>query len=100
MIANALQSIRSMTEVRFYPASLAVLAWLAPIAFAQREIPVLSFDPPPNFYHSASTPPDDFSSGEVNGSIQVYPFRPFNGNIEQTFQQTLLRDWIDPTHRE
>jgi hypothetical protein len=86
--------------VRFYLASFAVLAWLAPAAFGQREVPVLRFDPPPNFYHSASYPPDDFSSSEVNGSIQVYPFRPFNGSIEQSFQATLLRDWIDPLHRE
>lgn len=86
--------------VRFYVALFAVMAWLAPAAFGQREVPVLRFNPPPNFYHSAAYPPDDFSSSEVNGSIQVYPFRPYTGNIEQIFAQTLLRDWIDGLHRE
>jgi len=86
--------------VRFYVALLAVLTCLTPAVFGQREVPVLRFNPPPNFYHSAAYPPDDFSSSEVNGSIQVYPFRPYNGNIEMIFQQTLLRDWIEGTHRE
>jgi hypothetical protein len=80
--------------------AVALLINLCPISFGQGVVPVLQYNPPPNFYHSAITPPDDFSSSEVNGSIQVYPFRPFTGNIEQAFQQSLLRDWIDPRYRE
>jgi hypothetical protein len=30
----------------------------------------------------------------------VYPFRPYRGDIQQQFQSTLLRDWIDPIHQE
>ncbi len=30
----------------------------------------------------------------------MYPFRPFNGDIRQLFQTTLLRDWIDLMHKE
>ena len=37
---------------------------------------------------------------EFNATVQVYPFRPFNGNIEQMFQKTLLREWIDPRYQE
>jgi hypothetical protein len=61
---------------------------------------VLRYDPPPNFYHSAITPPEDYSSTEFNAAVQVYPFRPFDGNIEQTFHKTLLHEWIDPRYQE
>ena len=67
---------------------------------AQQPLPVLQDDAPPNFYKSAMTNPEDFSSNEVNASVQVYPFRPFTGNIQQVLGQTLLRDWIDPRYRE
>jgi hypothetical protein len=77
-----------------------VLASRAYRAAAEPGVPVLKYDPPANFYRSAITPPDDFNSNEVNASVQVYPFRPFNGDVEKEFQQTLLRDWIDPRHRE
>ncbi|HVY08102.1 MAG TPA: hypothetical protein VHB46_19160 [Burkholderiales bacterium] len=63
-------------------------------------IPELRYEPPQNFYHSAIHPPEDYTSNEFNASLQVYPFRSFSGNIEQQFQRTLLRDWIDPMHRE
>ena len=36
----------------------------------------------------------------MNGSIQIYPFRPFTGNLAEAWQQTLLRSWIDPMHQE
>jgi len=72
----------------------------AAAAVAQPPLPVLQYDAPPNFYKSAMTNPEDFSSSEVNASVQVYPFRPFAGNIQQLVGQTLLRDWIDPRYRE
>jgi len=72
----------------------------SPIAIAQPQAPVLRYEPPPNFYHSAITPPDDYSSNEANASVQIYPFRQFSGNIEQMFQKSLLREWIDPRHQE
>jgi hypothetical protein len=43
---------------------------------------------------------EDYSFTDVNASVQIYPFRPFSGDIRQIFQATLLRDWIDPMHRE
>ena len=70
----------------------------AAAAVAQPPLPVLQYDAPPNFYKSAMTNPEDFSSSEVNASVQVYPFRPFAGNIQQLVGQTLLRDWIDPRY--
>lgn len=69
-------------------------------AIAQQDVPTLRYDPPPNFYRSAITPPEDYSSNEFNATLQVYPFRPFNGNIEQMFQKTLLRERIDPRYQE
>ena len=74
--------------------------FLALVAHAQQPVPELRYDPPPNFYHSAIHPPEDFSANEFNAGLQVYPFRPFNGNIEQLFQASLLRAWIDPRFQE
>src|SRR5258708_6638730 len=71
----------------------------AAIAAAQNA-PVLRYDPPLNFSHSAIAPPDDYSSNEFSANLQIYPFRPITGNIEQMFQRTLLREWIDPRYRE
>jgi hypothetical protein len=78
----------------------AIVLLTAISARAQAPVPTLQYTPPLNFYKSAMTNPEDFSSNEVNASMQVYPFRPFTGNIQQAFGQTLLRDWIDPRYRE
>lgn len=72
----------------------------AAAASAQQPLPVLQYNPPANFYKGASTNPEEYSSTEVNASVQVYPFRPFTGNIQVAWQQTLLRDWIDSRYRE
>ena len=77
-----------------------LLAALAPGSAAAQGLPTLRYDPPPNFYYSAITPPDQFTSNEVNASLQIYPFRPFSGDIQQMFAQTLLREWIDPQYQE
>jgi hypothetical protein len=60
----------------------------------------LRYEPPADFYRSASSPPDDYSATDVNAGLQVYPFRPFTGDIEQAFRRTLLREWVDPGFRE
>jgi len=67
---------------------------------SEQSAPELRYNPPANFYRSASTNPEDYSSGQVNASMQVYPFRPFGGDISQQFQRTLLREWIDPRYQE
>lgn len=61
---------------------------------------MLNYTVPPTFLHSAIVPPDDYSSRECNGSFQVYPFRPFSGDMAQLLMSTLLQDWIDPRFRE
>src|SRR5437763_762952 len=66
----------------------------------QPDSPVLRFDPPPNFYRGAAGLPEEYSSTQFDANLQVYPFRPVSGNIEQTFQRTLLREWIDPRFQE
>lgn len=63
-------------------------------------VPVLNYNEPANFYRGASKYPYEYTSNEFNYAICVYPFRPFSGNIVGTFQQTLLRDWIDVRYRE
>jgi hypothetical protein len=73
---------------------------LATMAAGQQPAPVLRFEPPPNFTRSASTPPEDYSSNEFNAGVQIYPFRPFRGDIEQMFRKTLLREWIDSRYQE
>ncbi|HTB81517.1 MAG TPA: hypothetical protein VK717_11595 [Opitutaceae bacterium] len=63
-------------------------------------VPVLNYNEPANFYRGASKYPYEYTSNEFNYAICVYPFRPFSGNIVDTFQRTLLRDWIDVRYRE
>jgi len=67
---------------------------------AQQVVPVLRYDPPANWYRSATVNPAQYSSNEVNAGIQVYPFRPIPGDIEQLMQHDLLRSWIDPQFQE
>jgi hypothetical protein len=62
--------------------------------------PVLRYEPPKTFYRSAIAPPDDYSAKEFNAGLQVYPFRTFNGSIEDMFRRTLLRAWIEPRFQE
>jgi hypothetical protein len=80
---------------------------LLPIAFAvadrlpaQVAVPELKFEDPPGFLRSGAFPPADFSSREVNASLQVYPVRAFRGDVRQAFSRTLFRDLIDPQYRE
>ena len=67
---------------------------------AQTPLPELKFGDPPGFMRSGGYPPADFSSQEVNASLQVYPFRAFRGDVRQAFSRTLFRDFIDPQYRE
>jgi hypothetical protein len=69
-------------------------------AAAQSTVPVLRYTPPANAYQSAMAPPDDYAFNGFDASVQIYPFRPFTGDIQQAFQMTLLRDWIAPQHQE
>jgi len=84
------------------PAIASALAVLvtARLAMSQQALPVLRYDPPANWYRSASIRPEQYSSNEVNAGIQVYPFRPIPGDIEQLMQHDLLRSWIDPQFQE
>jgi hypothetical protein len=72
---------------------------LAGSAIAQ-QVPVLHYAPPSDAYKSAINPPEDYSFNQFNASLQVYPFRTFQGNLEQAFRNDLLRQSIDPRHRE
>jgi hypothetical protein len=49
-------------------------ALVVQLVAAQPAVPELRYQPPP-------------------------AFRPFSGNVEQAFRQTLLREWIDPRYR-
>ncbi len=63
--------------------------------------PLLTFTQPPNFYRSANTMPEQYSSQDVDAGMQIYPFRPFRGgDFLQAVQRTLLGEWIDPQFRE
>lgn len=81
------------------PLSVALIA-ATNAARAQTPLPQLKFEDPPGFMRSAAYPPADFSSQEVNASLQVYPFRAYQGDVRQAFSRTLLRDLIDPQYRE
>ena len=77
-----------------------VLVGAASPARAQTPLPALKFEDPPGFMRSGAYPPADFSSQEVNASLQVYPFRPYPGDVRQAFSRTLFREFIDPQYRE
>ena len=62
--------------------------------------PVLRYAPPANTFRQALATPEDYSFNGFNASVQVYPFRPFRGNIQQLFETTLLRDWVSPLQQE
>lgn len=81
-------------------AALLLAAMVAGELVAQGTPPVLRYDPPANWYRSAAIRPEQYSSNEVNAGIQVYPFRPIVGSIEQLMQRDLLRSWIDPQFQE
>ena len=66
---------------------------------AHAQSSVLRYAPPANSFKSALGA-DDYQLNGTNASVQIYQFRPFSGNIQQQFQQTLLRDWVDPMHKE
>jgi hypothetical protein len=76
-----------------------VVSWVA-MATAQQTAPVLRYTPPTNTLRTGTEAVEDYSFTDCNASLQIYPFRPFSGDIRQIFQSTLLRDWIDPMHQE
>jgi hypothetical protein len=80
--------------------ALTIVAVAGAGALAQAPVPELNFTDPAGFYRSAIYPPADFTSNEVNASLQVYPFRQYNGDPRQAFQRSLLREMIDPRYQE
>jgi hypothetical protein len=79
---------------------LALLVFPVIDAAAQSTVPVLRYSPPANAIQIGTGSPDDYTFTGFNASLQIYPFRPFVGNIQQGFQATLLRDWIAPRYKE
>jgi hypothetical protein len=77
-----------------------VLALSARDARAQDATHVLNYTPPQNVFRQAIDPAEDYSFNGANASVQVYQFRRFQGNIQQAFQATLLREWIAVMHQE
>jgi hypothetical protein len=69
-------------------------------AAAQSTVPVLRYTPPANAIQAGTGSPANYSLTAFNAAVQVYPFRPFSGDIQQTFQMTLLRDWITLQYQE
>ncbi len=69
-------------------------------AAAQSSVPVLRYTPPANATQVGMGQPADYNFNGFNGSLQVYQFRPFTGDIEQAFRANLLRDWISPRYQE
>jgi hypothetical protein len=57
----------------------------------------LRYTPPASAFQAGA---DDYSFNGFNGSLRIYQFRSYSGNIQQQFQTTLMKDWIDPIHRE
>ena len=69
----------------------------APDADDQNMTHTLRYTPPASAFQAGA---DDYSFNGFNGSLRIYQFRAYSGNIQQQFQSTLLREWIDPVHRE
>ena len=83
----------------YWPALLFALS-VGNRVYAQDASHVVHYTPPANVFRQAIQPAEDYSFNGFNASVQVYQFRPFTGNIAQTFQSSLLRDWIAPMHQE
>src|SRR5437660_12502075 len=69
-------------------------------AAAQSTVPVLRYMPPANAIQIGTGRPDDYSFSGFNASLQVYPFRPFTGDIRADFQASRLRSWLSPQYQE
>jgi hypothetical protein len=67
---------------------------------AHSKVPVLRYTPPANAFQAGFGSPADYSFTGFNAAVQIYPFRPFTGDIQQSFQMTLLRDWITLQYQE
>src|SRR5262245_13209330 len=93
---TALGSRQSFAMRTTLLAILAIEALAVSHAAAQSTVPVLRYTPPANAIQIGTGQPDDYSFSGFNGSIQIYPFRPFTGDIRQRFQASLLRQWIAP----
>lgn len=94
-----------MRPIKMSPLHLPMLFLIAALAPSsataqQQMLPTLRYDPPPNFYRSASTPPEQYSSNAVNAYLVVYPFRPDPASLLQAYRETMLRGWIDPQYQE
>ncbi|MEP7325002.1 MAG: hypothetical protein ABI836_03560 [Gemmatimonadota bacterium] len=82
-------------------AGLVALVALMPYqVVAQQTIPLLRYQPPASWYRSVVPNPESYSSNEANAGVQVYWFRPINGDIQQLLQEDLLKRWIDPQFQE
>lgn len=80
--------------------AVVLVAMLPATATAQETVPVLRYQPPANWYRSADVNPESYSSNEANAGVQIYRFRPINGDIQQMMGQDLLKRWIDPQYQE
>ena len=78
---------------------LAFLAFIVAGA-AHAQTHVLQYTPPADVFRSSLGPGESYTFNGFNAQVQVYPFRPFTGDIAQAFQRTLLRDWISPMNQE
>ena len=70
------------------------------VAVAAQDLPVLVHGEAQGLYREASSSIESYVSTEVDASLQIYAFRPFTGDLKQAFGTTLLREWIEPQHRE
>src|SRR5262245_19470583 len=61
-------------------------------------LPVLQYQMSPHFPGRPAA--GTYVAINADGIIQVYDFRAFQGNFEEDFRKTLLRDWIAPKDRE
>jgi hypothetical protein len=90
------------TCMRLLSSLLLGLAAAQAVLAADPAMPVLHYDPPPEFRREPFSPPDEYSALNVwpSSSIQFYPFRAFTGDVQQQFRQALLRDWVEGLRRE
>jgi len=72
---------------------------LLPNHSARAQTHVVQYTPPTNGFRQGIQA-EDYAFNGTNASVQVYQFRTFTGNVVQSFQTTLLRDWISLMHQE
>ena len=86
-----------MTETRLSRLAAFVIISVLAAAPARAQAPTLQYNAPPGFTPGVSgVDPQSFVDPMLEGSIEVYAFRPFQGDFRTSFLRTLFSERMSP----